>query len=187
MKSWPFDWVQPLSNTLEEVRAVLDAAGYRTLMPQPTVPSLYFEDLSVLGVVYVVDTVQQLLSGWEHLQDSFLRDNASRLVVDPFKAWNCYSVFLTDEQPAKNDASALFSIEEDFRGTRKIVRAGVSTRHDIERALAPLLPLRRLLTLAPDDIKARLASRLGVPGAPLQGLLLDTKVEQVAASLLEAE
>ncbi len=177
-----------MSNTiLMEARAVLDAAGFRTLMPQPTSPCLYFEDLSVLGMVCTVETVPQLLSDWEKLQDAFLRDNAPRLVLDPLKAWNCYSVFLTADPAAKNDVSALFSIEEDFRGTRKIVRAGVAMRHDVEIALSPLLPLRRLLTLAPDDVKSRLASRLGAPGAPLQALLSDVAVDKVASSLLEAE
>ena len=84
-------------------------------------------------------------------------------------------------------ACALFSIEEDSRGTRKIVRAGVATRLDVEHALAPLLPLRRLLTLAPDDVKSRLASRLGGPGGPLHALLSDVAVEKIASSLLEVE
>lgn len=176
-----------MANTLAEARAVLDAAGYRTLIPQPTASHFFFEDMSVLGALYVLGTVKELVDQWESLQDAFLRDNAPRLVVDPFKAWNCYTAFLTADLPATNDASTLFAIEEDFRGSRKVVRAGVGSRADIETALAPLLPLRRLLTLAPDDIKIRLSSRLGEPGSPLQSLLTDASPAKIAAALLEAE
>jgi hypothetical protein len=176
-----------MSSVLSEARAVLDTAGYRTLAPSPVSACFYFEDANILGVLYVLDSVDAILSDWESLQDGFLQENAPRLVIDPFKAWNCYSAFLTAGPPGKDDASKLFAIEENFRGTRKLVRAGVTNRAEVEAALAPLLPLRRLLTLEPENIKTRLAERLGDSASPLQGLLSDTEVEGVAAALLEAE
>lgn len=176
-----------MSTVLSEARAVLDAAGFRTLAQSPVATYFYFEDANILGVLHVLDSVDQILSDWESLQDRFLQENAPRLVIDPFKAWNCYSAFITSGPPGKDDASKLFAIEENFRGTRKLVRAGVTNRTEVEAALAPLLPLRRLLTLEPENIRVRLAERLGDSSSPLQGLLSDTDIEKIAAALLEAE
>lgn len=176
-----------MSNALAEARAILDSAGYRTMTPHPSADHIYFEDGSILGALYVLDSISSIVTTWESLQDAFLTTNAVRLNADPLKAWNCYTAFLTAAPPSKADMSTLANIEEDFRGTRKLVRAGVMTRGEIETALAPLLPLRRLLTLAPDDIKARLASRLGEPGSPLQSLLSTLAVDSVAAALLEQQ
>jgi hypothetical protein len=163
-----------MSNTLLDVRAVLESAGYRAQIPNPTAQHLYFEDSNILGIAYVLESVAAIIEQWEKLQDQFLRENAHRLLFDPLKAWNCYTVLLTSEQAAKEAASTLFMIEEDFRGTRKIVRTGMTTRTEMEESLAPLLPLRRILSLAPDDVRSRLTSRLGEPDNPLRALLTDT-------------
>ena len=176
-----------MHNILSDVKAVLHTAGYVTHMPQPTSTSLYFEDSYVLGVVFTLTTVNDIRTSWETLQDRFLRENAKRLVLDPFKAWNCYTVLLTPESAIKEDATALCAIEEDFRGTRKIVRSGVSTRTDVELALAPLLPLRRLVSLTPENVRTRLAQRLGEVGSPLQALLSETPANRIASALVDPE
>src|SRR5262245_2292274 len=116
-----------VTNLLSTVRSVLEHVGYRTIGIAPASTSLQFEDESVLGILHVSDSLQNLIDGWKDIQDTFLRDSSSRLLSDPLKAWNCYTVLLTSQPAKREDASALFQIEEDFRGTRKIVRAGIST------------------------------------------------------------
>lgn len=172
-----------MASTLLDARSLLEGAGYVTVLPSSISTVLHFEDTSVLGALHVLASVEQITRQWEELQDSFLRENATRLAFDPLKAWNCYTVLLTPEVPAKSDASRLFAIEENFRGTRKLVRSGVTTRPDVEAALAPLLPLRRLLSLRHDDAKARLASRLGGDKSPLRALLSDTDPNELLALL----
>jgi len=173
-----------MSSILLDARGALEAGGYRTLIPQPDATLLLFEDATVLGVLHVLETVQHIFSGWQGLQDLFLREHGPRLVADPFKAWNCYTVLITPEFADKSQSSALFGIEEDFRATRKIVRAGVSTRLEIEAALSPLLPLKRVLALQIEDVKKRLGDRLGGPGSPLYALLSATEPARIAAALV---
>jgi hypothetical protein len=135
-----------MSKLLLGVRGVLSEAGYQTVSVGS---SLLFEDASILGVFYEVDTVEEMLSNWESLQDRFLKECAPRLIVDPLKAWNCYTVLLTGEAADRKQASTLHQIEEDFRGTRKIIRDGVATRAEIETALAPLIPFDEYCHLSP--------------------------------------
>lgn len=176
-----------MPDILLDARTALESAGYRTLFPQPDAKFFYFEDANILGVVYSLESVELLLKEWEHLQDRFLRENGTRLSTDPVKAWNCYTVLLTSDKANNVEASRLFAIEEDFRGTRKIVGAGVTSKSDISQALAPLLPLRRVLSLAPEDIKDRLGSRLGGPTAPLFALLTDIESSAIASNLVNEE
>ena len=53
-----------MSNILSEARAVLDAAGFRTLTPSPVAEVVYFEDANIIGVLYVLDSVDSILSRW---------------------------------------------------------------------------------------------------------------------------
>lgn len=174
-----------MSNLLLDARALLEEMGYKTFAARPDAETILFEDAVLLGVVVVLDSPRRVLEQWEQLQDRFLRENARRLSIDPLKAWNSYTVLLTEAPADKATTAALFAIEEDFRGTRKIVRAGVSTRATIEAALSPILPLRRLLSITPDDIKDRLSARLADIGQPLQSLLTGAPASTIASALLE--
>lgn len=180
-------WRPELPSVILDARSVLEIAGFRVALIPDTRPSLYFEDKSVLGVLFVTDTVGEILSDWRSLQDQFIRRNSSHLMLDPLKAWNLYSIFLTPDVASASELSKLSLVEEDFRSTRKIVRAGVIGMPDVETSLGALIPLRRILSLAPDDIKQRLGDRLGGPGAPLHALLDTTEVGAIAAKLLEAQ
>ncbi|MCO6512809.1 MAG: hypothetical protein J5I65_18645, partial [Aridibacter famidurans] len=102
--------------------------GYQTSMPVSDPRSVLFEDDVLLGALFVLESPAVILNQWERCQDSFLRENSPRLSIDPYKAWNSYTVLLTEAPTDRNTMEALFAIEEDFRGTRKIVRAGVTTR-----------------------------------------------------------
>src|SRR5713101_742490 len=126
-----------MSSPLDEARSVLELAGFATFSPQPNSTFFHFEDISLMGHVRALATAEEIVAKWERIQDDFLSANAPRLVRDPTKAWNLYTVLLTAEPAAGAVPGRLFAIEEDFRGTRKIVRAGVVARQDILTALGP--------------------------------------------------
>jgi hypothetical protein len=148
---------------------------------------LAFEDISVLGQVHVLDSAETILANWQLLQDTFLRDNADRLSRDASKAWNVYTVLLTSDSPNAEVSARLFSIEDDFRGTRKIARTGVVSRQDVTTALAPILPLQNVLSVGVIDAKQRLAERLRTINPALESLVTDKSVESIAASLVGNE
>ena len=58
----------------------------------------------------------------------------------------------------------LLQIEEDLTSTRKVARAGVTTREELARSLYPLLPIIHVPESSPEDattaLRARLISRL---------------------------
>lgn len=172
---------------VDDVRVVLEGAGFATFAPKPDSLALHFEDISIIGLVHVFDTADEILSKWQVIQDDFLRENASRFMRDTTKAWNLYTVLLTAEVPGDNVAAKLFAIEDDFRGTRKIARAGVGSREDLTAALAPILPLRNVLAVGLVDAKERLLERLGAVTPALRNLATDAPAEAIAASLLGNE
>lgn len=174
-----------MNQLLQDAESVLSAVGYRVVVPRSQDAVAYFEDESVLGVLFVLPTARELLETWEQLQDSFLRENGSLFSDAPTKAWNCYAVFLVKEDATGIDRSQLSAIEEDFRGTRKIVGTGVATQEDAESVLAPLLPLRHLRLSATDNLMETLRQRLGTEGSPIQGLLLDLDIATVATQMME--
>lgn len=169
---------------LETARSILEGAEYSTTIVGATGTQFIFEDTNVYGFVTVAEplTISQT---WEALQDTFLRKQASVLSKVPEKAWNLYAVFLSGD-PCPDDLTHIVdSIEEDFRGTRKIARCGLDSRDSIEVALAPLLPLKHARPLAIMDLQDRLTTDPGVDHH-LKTLLesgMDTK--QIVAELLE--
>jgi hypothetical protein len=144
-----------------------------------------FEDASILGFVRDFASVPLLLEGWHDAQDQFLRSSAAELRRDRRKAWNAYSFFLTAAQASEDEARALIAIEEDFRSTRKVVRAGVSTDADVDGALSVLLPIRHRVRLSAEDAVGRVADRLtSLPREAVDLLLRDATSEEFAEALL---
>jgi hypothetical protein len=148
-------------NLLGECRTLLEQAGYRTT-PGTDAETCYFEDDSIVGAVLIYDDVTTLLERWERRQDAFLTQNARPLRQDPLKAWNIYTVHLTQTRADESDYTRLFNIEHDFRGTRKIARAGVVIVSDVNDALLPLMPLQRLVALTASDLRSRAKQRLAL-------------------------
>ena len=169
---------------LDDVRTALEAAAFTTLSLRPDSSFLYFEDSTIMGQVHVLASAAEIVETWESLQDNFLRRNASRLLVDTTKAWNLYTILLASHAPPIDLARALFSLEDDLRGTRKIARAGVLTKRDIAAALAPILPFHSVPSVAPIDASVALAERLHSVAPPLQGLVTGASTEALVASLL---
>jgi hypothetical protein len=176
-----------MSSLIDDARSLLEGSGFATFVATPDARSLTFEDISVLGQVHALDSADDILANWQHLQDTFLRENAERLSRDASKAWNVYTVLLTRDSPNGEAAARLFAIEDDFRGTRKIARCGVLSRPDVTAALAPILPLQNVLSVGVIDAKDRLAERLRTISPALESLVGDASVESVVAMLVGNE
>jgi len=176
-----------MNSILDEVRSLLEAAGYATRAERPDDPALYFEDECLLGFVRVFDDSESLVSGWKAEQETFLRQNASTLRKDPVKAWNLYAVFLTRGPASLASSPAIVAIEEDFQSMRKIARAGIRTRDELAVVLGPLLPIQTGLVLVPTDVHARLLERLGPDESPRRLLLSDTPPDEIARLVTEEQ
>jgi hypothetical protein len=125
---------------IHEVETVLKGAGYRTKRTARLQDTIIFEDDTIVGFASAFLSVQVLVDDWQRHHDTFIRENAERLRRDRNKAWNVCAVFLTEDPPTDREKS-LGEIEGDVNASRKIARAGLVTRNDVARALAPLLPL----------------------------------------------
>ena len=172
----------------QQVDRCLRAAAYRirTSARQPS--TIYFEDYSLFGFCTVYDSVGLLLDDWNRNQDEFLQKNAPFLRLAAQKAWNCYTVYLTEAHPTDAEAQALFDIEESFASTRKIARGNVVTETDVQRALYPLIPIRNLLKMQTSQSDLDITRRFhDWPDAGVKALLGDGTAEDIVELLLEAE
>ncbi len=173
---------------LPEVEALLSTAGYRTAHNSALVSSITFEDDILFGFVVEYDTVGSLQENWASAEQNFLNLHAPSLRRAEQKAWNCYSVHITGDTGSEADIRCLLAIEEDFRSTRKIARAGVASRKDLVRAFAPVLPLENVIThgLQPTapDLKGRLHEW---PLPAVEALAGHGTVDEIMAFLIDAK
>lgn len=176
-----------MSRLIDDARSVLEASGFATVSAAPDTNSLVFEDISVLGQVHALESAADILANWQLLQDTFLTDSAERLSRDASKAWNVYTVLLTSDSAPADTEAKLFSIEDDFRGTRKIARCGVLSKQDVIAALAPVLPLQNLLSVGVIDAKQRLAERLRTINPAMENLVRGASAESIATLLVGNE
>lgn len=165
---------------------VLRGAGYDTWVWTGSVqPVVCFENAAVIGFVHVFATANELMQCWPEVQTAALSRHGPALRQAGMKAWNVYSVFLTDEQ-ASSQQRSIEQIEEDFTLTRKIARAGVQTSDDLERVLLPLTSVRSQPLPSDMDFENRLRSRLReVPPDALTAFLGNATAEDVAKMLAE--
>ncbi|WP_435655976.1 hypothetical protein [Brucella pituitosa] len=125
----------------------------------PSGPVTCFENAALMGFVHVFDTADALLGSWEERQKLALARHATFLRSAGAKAWNVYSLFLTEDSDARRGRE-IERIEEDFSLTRKIARASIRTADDIEMALLPLLSIRSKPLLGAANFEMRLRTRL---------------------------
>ena len=127
---------------LDEAQATLRSAGYATSPIRGlSVPVALFEDETIVGFIYLFESAAALLDRWRDLEQAALTAQSVRLRAAGSKAWNVYSLFLTQSEAGGDAAYDMQRIEEDLVGTRKIARAGIQTATDLREALGPLLPL----------------------------------------------
>jgi len=170
---------------LSDIRSVLEGAGYATFSPRPDSTFLYFEDISIMGYLQILPSVKEIINNWEGIQDGFLKTNASRFQRDAQKAWNLYTILLTSQVGENEEVANLLEIEEDFRSTRKIMRAGIVTRGDVLTVLSPILPLENIQPVGITDANELLRERLGKSDLILQNIVTDTTAKTIFQKLLE--
>jgi|LakMenE01Jun11ns_1017448.scaffolds.fasta_scaffold9948757_2 hypothetical protein len=172
-------------NLKEEIRSVLENGGYQTAIGASTSEIIYFEDENVVGAVFIHSSVNALLENWENLQDRFLGANSRAIRSDPIKAWNIYTVHVTEDHGVPSQNTDAFSVEQNFRGTRKIVRTGVSSRSDVQDAVLPLLPLLHRTVITTDNFAERYKERLHLTSKSLAKLVDFPDLPNVDQDILE--
>jgi hypothetical protein len=170
-----------------ESESILENSGYRVRESLEDLPMIYFEDSSLVGFISIEPSCQGLLKTWKTKQDAFLQNNAQRFRSASYKAWNAYSVFLTDDTCSAEEKNELRLIEEDFRGTRKIAVANLVTREDLRRALYPLLPIQNLMSLQGRNASDLLFERLPLTESQKTAFLTDESAEQFVKHLIDEE
>lgn len=168
-----------------ESRALLEGSGYSTTLLSGNSSSFAFEDANLFGGAFLYDDLASLLANWEPQQDKFLAEFAGRLRVVPDKLWNVYTLHFTAEICDSSQSTALFNVEEDFRGTRKIARAGLRTRDDVREALLPLLPIQNLVDMGVQETNELVRERLVAVHPTLGSLLSSISPAELAARLME--
>lgn len=174
-------------NIIDEARRILEEAGYSTIAKSSSDSSFYFEDESLLGFVRLHETIDDLLNTWEKHQDVFLRENALPLQSEPQKAWNVYSVYISQEKCHDSKRNELSKISEDFRGTRKIIHDGVNKKSDLVNALLPLLPIQNYVSFGQEDIYERLRKSLETESKSLTTLFEKYEIRELAKIILQEE
>jgi hypothetical protein len=171
---------------LREAGRLLEVADYETRFDPSRKSLLYFESAALVGFVAEYSSGSNLLSAWEAQQDAFLVQYARALRAAPSKAWTVYSVHLCSAAPSPAESALLATLEEDFRGSRKIARMGVSTPNDVLVALLPILPIHNQVVLQLEDIDSRIETRLELlPPRVAHGLRNGTPATILADWLLE--
>ena len=133
-------------NLFYETQQILEQAGYFTRVTTSD-DGFDFEDETLFGFVKVYPSPDLIASDWEKQQDSFLSRNARRIRANAPKAWNAYSVFLTPCDASPELKATLYQIEDDFRGTRKIAGANLTTSEELQKTLYPLIGLVKRVQL----------------------------------------
>jgi hypothetical protein len=170
-------------NLIDVSREILGGCGYQTHAPKPVDNVFHFEDDTLLGFVAVHPDVPALLARWREQQDIFVKTQARLLRDAPVKAWNVYSVFLTSAVGSPGLRDRMIAIEEDFSGTRKLLRQALVTRDDVVRALYPLIPVQNVVVLSEADAVDRLRTQLELPPRTLDELLESGSAAGLADSL----
>ena len=167
-----------------QAEIVLRDAAYETWLWTGTTPAVIcFESPVLVGFVHVFESADALLGQWEERQRKVLSRHAIALRTAGVKAWNVYSIFLTEER-APSRQRAIERLEENFSLTRKIARAAICTYKDLEYALLPLTAIKSQPVLEDADFEDRLRSQLkGVPRRALNAFFGDQSEDDVARAL----
>ena len=166
------------------VEIVLRDAGYDTWpLADASPPVTCFENPALIGFVYVFESADALLSQWEVSQRLVLKRHTIPLRVAGAKAWNVYSIFLTEGQAPLHQRE-IERLEENFSLTRKIAQAAIRTREDVERVLLPLTAVKAQPLLGDADFGARLQSRLKeIPADAVTAFLGQASADEIARIL----
>lgn len=174
---------------IDQAQVLLRDAGYTTLPVDGTRQCvLRFEDDIVLGFLCVFPDVTTLLSGWSAAQKAGLTRFAPQLRLSRDKAWNVYTIFITEAVAQATEEQEINRIEEDFAATRKIARASIKSPDDLQRALLPLLPLGKSEDFSVSDYVSKLRSRLSMlPHLAVEAMLSSAGPEEIVRILMDGK
>jgi hypothetical protein len=141
-----------------------------------------------MGFVSAFDSPRQMVDGWREVEATMLARYAPQFREAGDKAWNVYSVFVTEAGASEKERREVRWIEEDLERTRKITGTNVVTRDDVVKALLPLLPIVAKPLLAPEDSRQRLLRRIEVIAPRVRDVALDDSIyPKEVAALLRSE
>jgi len=169
-----------------QTEVLLRVAGYETWTWAGTTPAIIcFENSALIGFVHFFSSADELLGRWQEVQNTVLSRHSHALRTAGAKAWNVYSVFLTEDK-APTLRREIERIEEDFSLTRKIARLGVRTQEELEHTLLPLSVIRAQPLISDSDFEDRLRLRLkDVSPEVMAAFLGSASAEDVARVLVE--
>ncbi len=122
--------------------ALLRDSGYSThIWIGKTRNTLVFEDACVVGFLHIFDTATSLLEEWLPRERDILSVHALAFRAAGAKAWNVYTVLVTEELASEDVERSVSRIEENLKFTRKLARTGVRTTANLRNVLLPLLPV----------------------------------------------
>ena len=176
-----------MSETEAAVRQLLVNGGY-------AIGELYagdrlvviFENATVFGFIFLYDDYTELLDNWQVDSERTLRETQFRLRQAGEKAWNTYTVFLSDNPSMQDVGVHLQRIEENLVGTRKIARTGVRNADELRLALLPLLGIQNAPKLEPIDMAHEIRLRTSeLPVDLVDGFIADAP-KSIMTQLLES-
>jgi hypothetical protein len=174
---------------LTDARAVLSSSGYDTwLWQQKELIVLCFEDDSLIGFLHEFVTATDLIENWRRRESIVLTHFAPNLKTSAQKAWNVYSVFLTEDRCDRQLSRRVMRIDENFESTRKIARPHVAPSM-VARALLPLMPIQAAVNLDINNSKDIFKQRLQAVAAPrlVDATLSESPPDQLAMIALGDE
>lgn len=166
-------------NILYEAKAILEEEYYKTMQSNIMEDQIYFEDESLLGFISTYDKLEVIIENWNDHQNRFLNLNANKLRNDPTKAWNIYSIYLTQDAGEIRLQEKIVEIEESFVGSRKIIGFGIQTKDDLVRTLLPLISIQKVLSIQTDDFNFNFKKVLNYPE-----LLNEISVKELSKQLI---
>jgi hypothetical protein len=172
---------------LTESASALRQYGYAVVV-RADERDLQFEDDTLLGHIWDAVTPANIIDTWQARQHDFILRNAARLGRSDLKSWNLYLVFLTQTQANTSQEMALRTIEEDFRYSRKIARAGLLSVDQLHQALYPFIPIQHLVGVGGENAVKRLVNRLTstIPAAATKLLMNADCSDDTIRAFLEA-
>lgn len=166
-----------MTDVVSMVQVVLENAGYQTwLVLNTQIPTVGFEDEATMGFACTFESPRSLIERWRDTEAALLARHAAQFRSAGDKAWNVYTVLLTDAHANEEERREVRWIEEDLERTRKLTATGVQLRDDVTGALLPLLPVLAKPLLAPEDARERLLRRTDTIAPQVRDALLDNSV-----------
>jgi len=182
-----------VTDLLAGATRTLEEAGYKrierleaTELNSPGVR--VFEDVYNIVAVAAFNTWEELSTNWSNTQAALAELISRYLDRSDAKAWDGYLVLMCPTILNPMQMEELSDIRYDTSRLRKLIAAGkeLTVLNDIERVLAPLLPLS-LESLAPErrSVLDELPSLLSAKGVPAEAVKVAVEAYQDQQPLLE--